>query len=297
MKNASLAPIVLFVYNRPWHTQQTVEALLTNPLASQSTLYVFSDGLKSETDVPNVNQVRNYVQSVRGFKEMYITESPVNAGLSQSVIGGVTSVLQPHGKAIIMEDDMVCATNFLQFMNDALHTYERNPRIFSVSGYSYPIAIPESYAHDVYVLPRASSWGWATWLNRWEQADWQVQDYQKFIGNREATGQFTQGGEDLLYMLKKQQRGFINSWAVRWTYTHYRHQAYGLYPRKSKIHNIGADNSGTHTPKTNKYFSAVHPDAYTLPPVVEPDEQIIKRLQAFFKPSLYRKAVNYWKLR
>lgn len=44
------APIALFVYNRPWHTQQTVEALQKNELADKNELFVFSDGPKSEID-------------------------------------------------------------------------------------------------------------------------------------------------------------------------------------------------------------------------------------------------------
>jgi len=36
----SLAPIVLFTYNRPWHTMQTVEALQKNELASKSELFI-----------------------------------------------------------------------------------------------------------------------------------------------------------------------------------------------------------------------------------------------------------------
>ena len=49
MKNYGddLAPIVLFVYNRPWHTQQTIEALRQNELAKDSVLFVFADGAKS----------------------------------------------------------------------------------------------------------------------------------------------------------------------------------------------------------------------------------------------------------
>lgn len=41
-----LAPIVIFTYNRPWHTQQTVEALLKNEYASESDLIIFSDAPK-----------------------------------------------------------------------------------------------------------------------------------------------------------------------------------------------------------------------------------------------------------
>ena len=43
-----LVPIVVFTYNRPWHTQQTVEALLKNEYASESDLIIFSDAPKNE---------------------------------------------------------------------------------------------------------------------------------------------------------------------------------------------------------------------------------------------------------
>jgi len=47
MKN-NLAPIVLFVYNRPDHTRQTVEALQKNELVKQSELFIYSDEAKNE---------------------------------------------------------------------------------------------------------------------------------------------------------------------------------------------------------------------------------------------------------
>ena len=39
----SNAPIILFIYNRPWHTQQTIEALAANKGAEDAFLYVFAD--------------------------------------------------------------------------------------------------------------------------------------------------------------------------------------------------------------------------------------------------------------
>ena len=41
-----LAPIVLFAYLRPFHTQKTLDALANNQLAKSSNLYIFIDGLK-----------------------------------------------------------------------------------------------------------------------------------------------------------------------------------------------------------------------------------------------------------
>jgi hypothetical protein len=293
----SLAPIILFVYNRLWHTRQTVESLQKNLLATRSELHIFSDGPKLAQDTSLVQEVRNYINIISGFKKVYLYENASNQGLANSVIGGVTQIMNSHGKAIVMEDDMISAHNFLQFMNDALNTYEKHLHIFSISGYSYPISLPANYTKDVYLLPRASSWGWATWADRWEKADWQISDYKQFSNSREAKKTFARGGEDLISMLQKQQKGLISSWAIRWTYTHYKNKAYCMHLVKSKIHNIGTDNSGTHIRTTRRYDAEVSDDNYTLPSQITPDEEIIRNLYTFFKLSLLRKLINFFLLR
>jgi hypothetical protein len=267
--------------------------LQKNPLAYKSSLYIFADGAKDNTDAARVQEVRNYIHTISGFQDIYIAESPQNKGLANSVIEGVSQIINSAGRAIVMEDDMICASNFLQFMNDALNTYSLHPQIFSISGYSYPIPVPASYQSDVYLLPRASSWGWATWADRWNKTDWQVSDYSQFVRDKGAKKAFAQGGEDLVYMLMKQQKGFINSWAVRWSYAHYKHQAYCLFLVKSKINNIGTDDSGTHSPNTTKYATQVSNASYILPLHIQPDSRIVAALQRFFKPSLLRKLINY----
>jgi hypothetical protein len=66
-----LAPIVLFVYNRPWHTRQTVEALQKNELANESELFIYSDGSKNENAVAKVVEVREYIKTIDGFRRTY----------------------------------------------------------------------------------------------------------------------------------------------------------------------------------------------------------------------------------
>jgi GT2 family glycosyltransferase len=60
----NLAPIVLFVYNRPEHTRKTLEALSANQLADQSELFVFADGPKSNAsneDILKIEATRKIV--------------------------------------------------------------------------------------------------------------------------------------------------------------------------------------------------------------------------------------------
>jgi GT2 family glycosyltransferase len=141
-----LAPIALFVYNRPWHTRQTVEALKKNQLFDSSDLIILSDGAKDQASAQKVEEVRQYLRTISGFKSVKIIERDCNIGLAQSIISGVTQVINEYGRVIVMEDDLVTSPFFLRYMNDALECYENEDKVISIHGYCYPISVlPETF--------------------------------------------------------------------------------------------------------------------------------------------------------
>ena len=290
----SLSPIVLFVYKRPWHTQQTIEALKQNQLADQSELFIFSDAAKSDKDKESVNAIRQYIDSIEGFKSVTIYKSEHNQGLAKSVISGVSKVLNAYGKAIVLEDDLITSPYFLNYMNRVLNIYQNQQQIFSISGFNYPtevFTLPHYYEYDVYLNYRSCSWGWATWKNRWDKADWKVSDYKKFIGSRRAKKSFNRGGDDLTDMLKDAMNGVTDSWALRWAYTHYKYNAYTVYPRFSYISNIGFDDSGTHCdkplyPDNDLSLAIEHP---VIPVHLKKDNTVISKHSLIHKYSISRK--------
>ena len=101
----TLSPIALFVYKRLRHTRQTIESLLKNAEANESILYIFSDAPKSEKDEYAVQEVRSYISSVKGFREIHIIQRQENFGLAKSIITGVTEILNSHETIIVVEDD------------------------------------------------------------------------------------------------------------------------------------------------------------------------------------------------
>ena len=161
----SLAPITLFTYNRPWHTRQTVESLQKNILAEQSEVFIFSDGPKNEEDKKKVEEVRNYIRMINGFKKVTLRERRKNLGLANSVIAGVTEIISKYGKTIVLEDDLFISPYFLQFMNDGLNYYKTEKKVASIHGYVFPVKrkLPETF-----FLKHSGSLGWATWKNRWD---------------------------------------------------------------------------------------------------------------------------------
>ncbi len=83
------APIALFVYKRPEHARRTIESLRRCRGFSESPLWVFADGPKSETDAASVAATRLVVRELLGDRAIYVEET-VNRGLANSIIHGVT---------------------------------------------------------------------------------------------------------------------------------------------------------------------------------------------------------------
>lgn len=293
-----LAPIALFVYNRPEHTQKTIESLLKNKEAAQSYLYIFSDGAKSEKQKHRVEQVRTYIRGVVGFKQVYITERKKNTGLAKSIISGVSEVIAKYKKVVVLEDDLIVSPNFIRYMNDCLKVYRNDNRIFSISAYCAPIEIPDDYPHDVFLFRRINSWGWATWQNRWEKVDWMVNDFEDFITDRKTTEKFNRGGEESSIVLLWQMQGKINSWAIRFYYSCFKNNGMNVYPVLSKVKNIGADGSGSHVEKTKKYDTKTDDgtDSYQLPKNLKTNSQIEENYRRHFKKPLHRKIINSYLL-
>ena len=295
----NLAPVILFAYNRPGHLKKTLDALKNNLNADKSVLYVFSDAAKSEKDKPLVYQVRSILKNIVGFKDIIIRLHEENLGLAASVISGVTEVIKEHKKVIVLEDDLITSHNFLCFMNQALVKYENNKNIFSISGYTLPIKMPK-LSYDVFFSFRYSSWGWATWEDKWLKADWEVKDFQNLLSNKNLQAKLKRSGEDLLPMLKAQQLNLINSWAVRWAYTQAKNDAYCVCPVISKVMNIGADASGTNfTKSTLKYDVAIDEKGicdFSFSDEVQCSNKIEDAIKQIVKPSLLRKTINRFKL-
>jgi len=257
MGNIDLAPIVLFVYNRPNHTQKTLEALMNNDLASESVLYIYSDGAKSNAKpdiINNINEVRKIIHSKQWCKEVIISESLTNKGLAASIKKGVTDVVERHGQVIVMEDDLLTSSAFLTYMNSSLDYYSTRNSVFSISAYNLPaekMVFPVDYKYDVYVSSRNGSWGWGTWKDRWVQVDWNVNAYQTIKNEEEMQDAFNRGGDDMYSMLQDQQSGKLNIWSIQFTVAHFVNHAVSIVPVVSYVDNLGLDGSGENCSPSN----------------------------------------------
>lgn len=291
----SLAPIAFFVYNRPFHIRKSIESLIKNDLAGESDIFIFSDAPKNDSIMDDVKEVRKYIKTISGFKNMEIIEREKNLGLANSIINGVTFVINKYGKVIVIEDDLLCLNNFLRFMNDALEFYTDKKKIFSVTGYNYPenlMRIPRNYNYDVYFCPRCSSWGWGTWKDRWDKADWEFKDSEKFLKDKKLQKLYAFSGDDKVEMMIAQIEGKIDSWATRWEYTHFKKDAYSVYPVKSLLNNIGFDGTGINSGYDKKYFYANGLEDFKYDVIFLDDIKLNKEIMVEFS-KIFKKGKLY----
>lgn len=278
----TLAPIILFVYNRPDHARQCLDALARNVLAAESQLIVFSDGAKAAAtadEKQKIQEVRALFREEHRFRSVELHASDTNKGLSASIIQGVTAVVEQHGKAIILEDDLITDEYFLTFMNDALRTYEADSRVACISGYIYPV---EETLPALFFLKGADCWGWATWKRSWQLFEQDGQALLQQLRQNDLAHDFNfYDSYPYVEMLEDQIRGKNNSWAIRWYAAAYLQNKLTLYPGQSLVQNIGFDGTGTHSGrKSIRQTRLLHQERRLQPvPVAENGEakQVIAR--------------------
>lgn len=236
------APIALFTYCRAEHTRMAVESLLRNKEAAESDLYVFSDGPKTEEKRKGVEETRAYIHTINGFKSIHIVEHEKNQGLANSLIAGITKVIDKYGRVIVVEDDLILSPFFLQFMNNALEKYKDDDRVGAISAFVPPVKeeLPESF-----FLLYFQCWGWATWKRAWDLLE--INPKPLLRGLRFKKTKFDVGGDCGNYgNLYCQKVGLVDSWYVRFYASLFLKGKLSLYPGHSLATNNGFDGSGTH---------------------------------------------------
>ena len=283
------APILLFVYNRPEHTQRCIESLKRNLLATDSTLYIYADGAKDDTQKPAVNEVRSYIHTIRGFKETIIIERDENWGLARNIIDGVTTQVNKYGRVIVLEDDLVVAPYFLQFMNDALETYQNEPKVGHIQACDFT---QDSSLPDTFLIKWTGSWGWATWDRAWKHFNPNGKELLQELEQRKLTRTFDFNGKyGFTRMLRRQIKGKNNSWAIRWNASLFLKDILSLNVGRSLVQNEGFDGSGTNCGGGGLYASHLHLAPLPVEKISPVQENLIAR-QTFVR--YYGRTNSFW---
>jgi len=253
----SFAPIALFVYNRPKHTERTLKFLKQNDLSAESRLFVFSDGAKTEADEEKVKEVRDLLKNIDGFKSVEIIERKQNMGLAESVIAGVSRLVKDYGQVIVLEDDLITSPHTLTYFNDGLTRYRQEEKVMHIGAYMYHLKdhkLPQSFFYRA-----ATSWGWATWDRAWQHFEPNI---DLLMGQFDAKKRAEFSIDHTMNFWKQMQdfkNGKNNSWAIRWYASIFLKGGLTLNPSQSLVNNIGHDGTGVHSGINDIYNVVINP--------------------------------------
>lgn len=276
----NFAPIALFVYNRPQHTERTVKFLKQNEYAAESRLFIFSDGAKTDADEEKVNEVREFISTIDGFKSVEIIKSNTNLGLANSVIAGVSKLTKDYGQVIVFEDDLISSPYTLSYFNEALNRYRDEPKVMHIGAYMYVLGdknLPESFFYRA-----ATSWGWATWESAWQNFEPNIDILLQQFDQKKKHEFAIEGTMNFWKQMQDFKRGKNNSWAIRWYASIFLKGGLTLNPSQSLVNNIGHDGTGVHSGMNDIYNVIINPQPITqFPSIIKEDEKAYQAIKLF----------------
>ena len=291
----NLAPIALFVYNRPDHMRRTLSYLQKNELAQESRLFIFSDGAKTEADEAKVEQIRQQAKEVAGFKSVKIIARKPNVGLANSIISGVTQLVNEYGKVIVFEDDLLSSPYTLEYFNEALDRYANQPEVMHIGAYMYNLKaanLPQTFFYRA-----ATSWGWATWARAWKSFEPDIDKLMQQFDQRKIHEFSIEGTMNFWKQMQQFKSGKNNSWAIRWYASIFLNKGLTLNPSQSFIQNIGHDGTGRHSNLEDTYdVQMACKPVSQYPSLLQEDKRAYEAIKQFLKTrkgSLWQRGMRF----
>ena len=292
----NLAPIALFVYNRPNHTRRTLKFLQANFLAEESRLFIYADAAKTTKEADAVKEVEAIIHAAEGFKSIKIITQKQNLGLAQSIINGATELVNEYGKVIVFEDDLLSSPYTLEYFNEALDLYKNEAKLMHISAYMYSLAKADDLP-ETFVYRAVHSWGWATWKRAWDQFDPDIDHLIAQFDTQKIKDFSIDGKMNFWKQIQGFKAGKNNSWAIRWYASVFLNQGLSLNPSKSLINNIGHDGTGIHSNIENTYAVEIHKHAIKeFPKTIEENPIAYKMVKDFLakrKGNLLQRAIRF----
>ncbi len=237
----ALAPVVMISYNRPDWIQLSLNNVALAHGAVDHEIFVFIDGPRSEGDRILQDRICEIAVSYKQkLPKLNIIRRDRNYGCRGNIVDAISTVITQYGKVIVIEDDVLVSRTFLEYMDDALKFYKDDKKIWSINAYQSPeLHIPKDYPYDIYLNPINLCWGWGTWKDRWEQVDFDMEDWPVMRTNSDMIARLNRSGRHILGMIESQFAGRLRTWDVQCTYHVIKNGLMSVEPRYQLSKNIG----------------------------------------------------------
>ena len=239
------AAILVTAYNRPNNLRNLLQTLFISKLP----IFVSIDAAKNG-DLENARLVEECLNVANEFSKsnIKIRIEDANQGCFLGVSRAISWGFQQCTRLIILEDDIVPSNSFLEFAEFMLSKYENDLRVGCIGGLSL---VPSDDISDSTINYRFSayttSWGWATWANRWSDYE---KDLLTFPSFEYKTPENYWNSPKKMYwrgVFKATSDGLVDTWDYRWLYSNWKRNRLTVLPNSNLVLNIGFGEMATHT--------------------------------------------------
>ncbi|MDA9267062.1 hypothetical protein N9P66_01690 [Salibacteraceae bacterium] len=277
-------------YARPDKTKKLLLALENTDGVLEYFYRFFCDLPKEKASEQIWANHRKTVEIIEGFLLKYpgiLVVREQNLGLSKNMIRSISEALEHHNSCVILEDDIIVSKKCLRHFEKALAQYEEHENIWGIAGNSFLNEKESAKLPDSYMLPIMTTWGWATWADRWEKFLSQYPVSFEQMDNVKSIWGFDFGGFPYKQMLLDNRAGKVDSWAIEFNYTLFMNKGYFVFPKKSLCENIGVGLDATHTLEQQQFMQKITDDSY-LPSQYQEniDIEVINAVSILFKKKL-----------
>lgn len=256
------APVIIPTLNRYDHFRQCLESLEKCTGADKTEVFIGLDYPPSEKYVEGWKKINEYLkgkEEKNAFQNLIVERRTYNCGIGHENSNFNLlrkKISERYDRFIVSEDDNIFSSNFLEYINDGLEKYKDNPDCMTICGYNLQGVTLEKYDNNCYFSHEFSAWGTGYWRDK--------RTIISSIINKDFAMSIMSNWHNIWTIYKNEPRllntiimnldcGKIFGDTMIVSYQ-YLNNKYSLFPKVSKVRNIGCDGSGTSIFKVNDSF-------------------------------------------
>ena len=233
-------PVLIIGYARPEGVLRILESLKSY----DANIYVFIDGDKKKETRPKKHEFENIISnyiSNHSNKNLRYQFRSENVGAAVNVINSIDSCFENEEHLIILEDDLIIGSDFLDFIELSIPVMEANKNIKMITGTN---PFPNKSTRNTFEWTSYPIvWGWAISKSNWIEMRHAI--FEKTISNKNfvnrKTFNFFRAGKNQCL------NGRVDAWDLPLAGSFHSYSWRCLIPPVNLVSNIGFDEGATHT--------------------------------------------------
>ena len=291
------APVLITVYDRFNHLKNAVESLKKCAEAVNTEIFIASDMTSEKEKEIQISEIRNYINSINGFKKVTPIFFDENVGIEYSWHFSLDLVFKKHDKIIFLEDDVEVSPLFLNYINKGLDFYKNDPKVFSICGFS-PFILGDNYFSENIIFKNQewNAWSFVTWKSKFNalinfrNSSEMFSDIKLNIGSRAFRKKLDKLSlEHYPHLLYSEKQKMPPEFDYLAAYYCLKNNFFNIMATHSFTINTGNDGSGLRAKKNNEISSKMILEALTneIPEFKKlNDLRLIEKLPHYSKSSL-----------